>query len=82
MSGSQGTLQRHMALIGTLSLSLPTISKEGPRQLMAVSWGTVHGESPELPTDAGAGGGFASGSLGRAGLGSAAGLAGSIQEAG
>lgn len=54
MRGSQGTLQRHVALMETLPLSLPTIKQEGPQQLMAASWGAVHGESPEPPRDAGA----------------------------
>lgn len=53
MRGSQGTLQRHMTLMGMLLLSLPAISQEGPWQLMAAPWGAVHGESLEPPTDAG-----------------------------
>lgn len=51
--GSQGTLQRHVALMGMLPLSLPTISQEGPWQLTAAPWGAAHGESPEPPTDSG-----------------------------
>lgn len=39
--------------MGTLPLSLPTISWEGPWQLMAAPWGAVHGENPEPPADTG-----------------------------
>lgn len=53
MRGSQGTLQRHVALMEMLFVSLPTISQEGPWQLMAAPWGAVHGESPEPPTGSG-----------------------------
>lgn len=54
MRGTRGTLQRHVALMGTLPLSLPTISQEGPQQLKAAPREAVHGEGPEPAADAGA----------------------------
>lgn len=68
-----------MALMGTLPLPLPTISWEGPWRFRAVPQGAAHGGKPLAPpTDAGGqGDGFATGSPGAAGLGRAAGVAGS-----
>lgn len=53
MRGARGTLWRHMALMGTVPLSLLAISQEGPWQLTAAPRGPAHAESPEPPTDAG-----------------------------
>lgn len=79
--GSQGALWRHMALMGTLLLSLPAISQEGPWQLMAAPWGDVHGESAEPSTDAGDRRWLCQQVTGHSRAGQCCGLAGSIQGA-